>query len=143
MANDYNCCTFTGRLSKDPETRFLPDGKQVTNFTIAVGESWKTKDGEKKEKVEWVPVTIFGGLASVAAEYLSKGKQVLISGKLQTRSWDDKDGNKKYMTEVIADRMVMLGSKSDGGQGGHSGNQQQGGVAPHDDVPDFDDSVPF
>lgn len=129
---DYNSCTFTGRLASDPETRYLPDGKAVVNFTIACGESWKDKDGNKKEKVEWVKVVAFGKLAEICGQYLNKGKQVLISGKLQTCSWDDKDGNKKYMTEIVANSMQMFGGGKTEGKGGQNSELP---VADDDDVP--------
>lgn len=103
--NDLNLCQFIGRLGKDPETRFLPDGKAVTNFSIAVG--WKGKD---KEGVEWVRCAAFDKLAEICGKYLKKGSQVYIAGRMQTREWE-KDGVKRYTTEVMADRMQMLGAK--------------------------------
>lgn len=108
MANDLNQCTFTGRLGKDPETRYLGNGDPVTSFSIAVG--WKSKD---KEGTEWVNVVAFGKLAEICGEYLRKGSKVLIGGSMRTRSWDDKDGNKRYTTEIVADKMLMLDGKQE------------------------------
>lgn len=113
MSNDLNRCNFIGRLGADPETRFLQSGKPVTNIRIAVGSSWKDKQtGEKQERVEWVAVTAYDKLAEIIQEYLKKGSQVFISGRLQTRVWQDKEGKDRYTTEIIADQMQMLGSKS-------------------------------
>lgn len=137
MSNDFNSCTFTGRLSKDPDVRYLPDGKVVTNFSIACGESWKDKNtGEKKERVEWIRVVCFNKLAEIAGEFLLKGSQVLISGKLTTRSWDDKDGNKRYSTEIIADKMQMLGGKKKEDAGDQA-------ASPGEHAPNEVDDIPF
>ncbi len=101
-----------GNLGRDPETRYAADGGAVTNFSIACTESWKDKSsGEKKEKTEWVRIATFGKLAEIAGEYLKKGSQVYVEGRLQTREWE-KDGVKRYTTEIIADRMQMLGGKA-------------------------------
>lgn len=108
MANDLNQCTLTGRMGKDPETRYLGNGDPVTSFSIAVG--WKSKD---KEGAEWVNVVAFGKLAEICGEYLRKGSKVLIGGSMRTRSWDDKDGNKRYTTEIVADKMLMLDGKQE------------------------------
>lgn len=134
MANDLNQCQFIGRLGQDPETRYTQSGDAVTNFSLAVGESWK-KDGEKKESTEWVRVVTWRKLAEICNEYLRKGSQVYISGKLKTRKWQDKDGNDRYSTEIVADRMQMLGSKGEGNQ-----RQAPQGPPPMDD---FDDDIPF
>ncbi|MNU91085.1 Single-stranded DNA-binding protein [compost metagenome] len=105
MSNDLNQCQFIGRLGKDPEVRYAPDGAAVANFSLACG--WKTSN---KEGTEWVRVTAFGKLAEICGEYLKKGKQVFIQGRMQTREYE-KDGSKRYVTEIIADQMQMLGSK--------------------------------
>lgn len=109
MANDLNRCEFIGRLGRDPETRYMPNGDAVTNLALAVG--WKSKE---KEGTEWVRINSFGKLAEICGQYLKKGSQVYISGRMQTREYDDKDGIKRYSTEVIAETMQMLGSKGDG-----------------------------
>lgn len=109
MANDLNLCQFIGRLGKDPETRYLPNGDAAVSVSLAVG--WKTKD---KEGTEWVRVSAFGRLAEIIAEYLKKGSQVYVAGRFTTRKWEDKNGETRYSTEIVADRMQMLGSKQDG-----------------------------
>jgi single-strand DNA-binding protein len=106
MSNDLNLCQFIGRLGRDPETRYLPNGDPVCNFSVAVG--WKSKD---KEGTEWVRVSAFGKLAEICGQYLKKGSQVYVNGRMQTRKWVDKDGVEKYTTEIAADRMQMLGPK--------------------------------
>src|SRR3972149_2031992 len=131
MSNDFNSCTFTGRLGATPETRFLPDGKQVTNFNIACGETWKDKEGNKHERVEWVSVVLFGKLAEIASLYLEKGSHVLISGKLKTDTYE-KDGDKKYKTKVVAHTMKMLGSRP-----AQTENAEHAAGAPDDEVPPF------
>lgn len=107
MANDLNQCSFIGRLGADPETRYMTSGDAATNFRIAC--SWK---GKEKEGTEWIPVTTFGKLAEICGEYLKKGSQVYVSGRFTTRKWQDKEGNDRYSTEIVADRMQMLGGKS-------------------------------
>lgn len=124
MSNDLNQCNFIGRLGKDPEQRFMSNGDAVTSFSIAVG--WKTKD---KEGAEWVNITAFGKLAEICHEYLRKGSQVFVSGRMKTDEYE-KDGIKRYSTKVVADRMQMLGSKgdrpsNDGGQGPHGDSSEQ------------------
>lgn len=109
MSNDLNRVMIIGRLGADPETRYMPSGKPVTNLRIATSDSWKDKQtGDKKERTEWHSVTMFDGLAQIAAEYLSKGAQVFIEGKLQTRKWQAKDGSDRYTTEIVASGMQML-----------------------------------
>lgn len=106
-----NKVILVGNLGKDPETRYLPDGGAVTNISLATTESWKDKaSGEKKEKTEWHRVGFFGKLAEIAGEYLKKGSQVYVEGRIQTREYE-KEGVKRYSTEIIADRMQMLGGK--------------------------------
>ena len=107
-----NKVILVGRLGADPEVRYTSSGTAVAKFNLATSENWKDKDGSKQEKTEWHRVVAFGKLGEICGEYLSKGKQVYVEGKLQTRSWDDKDGNKKYTTEVNINSMVMLGSGS-------------------------------
>jgi single-strand DNA-binding protein len=104
-----------GNLGRDPEVRYTPSGVAVANFSMATSESWKDKEtGEKVTKTEWVRVVAFGRLGEIIGEYLVKGKQVYISGKLQTRDWEDKEGIKRYTTEVVAREMLMLGSAGSG-----------------------------
>ena len=113
-----NKVIVVGNLGKDPETRFLPDGKAVCNFSVATTDTWKDKaTGEKKEATEWHRISSFGRLAEICGEYLKKGSQVYIEGKLRTRKWQDKEGQDRYTTEIIADAMQMLGSRSGMGAG--------------------------
>jgi single-strand DNA-binding protein len=110
-----NKVILIGNLGRDPETRYMPDGGAITNVSIATTEVWKDKNGDKQEKTEWHRVAFFGKLAEIAGEYLKKGSQVYVEGRLQTRKWQDKDGADKYTTEIVADRMQMLGSRQGGG----------------------------
>lgn len=115
MANDLNQCNFIGRLGRDPETRYMPDGTACTNFSIAIGSSWTDKaSGEKKEHVEWVRCTAWRKLGEICGEYLKKGSQVYVEGSIQTRKWQDKDGQDKYTTEIVGRQMQMLGSREGG-----------------------------
>jgi len=136
-----NKVILIGNLGADPETRYAPSGTAVTNFRIATTENWTNKEGSKETRTEWHRIVAFGKLAEICGEYLSKGRQVYIEGKIQTRSWDDRDGNKKYMTEIVANTMQMLGSARDA-QAATGGN---GGGAPPatDNPPDDLDDVPF
>ena len=112
-----NKVILIGNLGRDPETRYMPDGGAITNISVATTDVWKDKNGEKQEKTEWHRVAFFGKLAEIAGEYLKKGSQVYVEGRLQTRKWQDKEGVDKYTTEVIADRMQMLGSRQGMGAG--------------------------
>lgn len=115
--SSLNRVFLIGRLGKDPETRYMPSGGQVTNVTIATSDKWKDKtSGEMKESTEWHRVVFFGKLAEVASEYLSKGSQVHIEGKLQTRKWQDKSGQDRYTTEIVGSDLVMLGSRGESKQ---------------------------
>ena len=161
MARGINKVILVGNLGQDPETRYMPSGAAVTNFTDATNESWKDKQtGEQKERTEWHKVAMFGRLAEIAAEYLRKGSQVYIEGKLRTRKWQGQDGQDRYTTEIIADEMQMLGGRGGAGGGGsfggggggggqqgggqQGGGQQGGGSAPPQPGPDdFDDDIPF
>ena len=157
MARGVNKVILVGNLGNDPETRYMPSGDAVTNISIATTESWKDKQsGEQKEKTEWHRVVMFRRLGEIAAEYLRKGSQVYIEGKLRTNKWKDRDGNDRYTTEIIADEMQMLGgrggagggdyssgggsNKSSGGGSGQSGGGQNSPPPPADD---FDDDIPF
>lgn len=104
-----NKATLIGNLGKDPEIRSIPSGSKVASFSIATTESYTGKDGQKQDKTEWHNIVMWRGLADIAEKYLRKGSQVYIEGKLQTRSWDDNLGQKRYITEIIADNLVMLG----------------------------------
>jgi len=145
MARGINKVILVGNLGADPETRYMPSGSAVTNLSVATSESWKDKQsGEQKERTEWHKVAMFNRLAEIAAEYLRKGSQVYIEGKLRTRKWQDRDGNDRWTTEIIADEMQMLGGR---GGGGGSAPMSQGpgpsGPPPQAGPDDFDDDIPF
>jgi single-strand DNA-binding protein len=116
-----NKVILVGNLGRDPETRYSPDGAAITNVSIATTSQWKDKGtGEKREETEWHRVAFFGRLAEIAGEYLKKGSQVYVEGRLRTRKWQDKDGQDRYTTEIVADAMQMLGSRGGGGGSGPS-----------------------
>ena len=162
-----NKVILIGNLGRDPETRYTTGGDAVTNLRIATTETWKDKSGEKQEKTEWHTVVLFGRQAEIAGEYLKKGRSVYIEGRLQTRKYTDKEGVEKYSTEVVGDRMQLLGGREGGGSGGGDvefsggsaggrsagsgggaggggsggGGPKGGGARPKPD--DFDDDIPF
>ena len=148
MARGINKVIIVGNLGNDPETKYMPSGSAVTNLSVATNESWKDKQtGEQKDRTEWHKVAMFGRLAEISAEYLRKGSQVYIEGKLRTRKWQDKQGNDRYSTEVIADEMQMLGGRTGGGAPAMGGPPQsspppQGSPGPSGGD-DFDDDIPF
>ena len=163
MARGVNKVILVGNLGQDPDTKAMPSGMSVTNLRIATSESWKDKtSGEMKEQTEWHSVAMFGRLAEIAGEYLRKGSQVYLEGRLRTRTWQDKSGNDRYTTEIVANEMQMLGSRSGGGGGGGMGSSgggsgERAGAAPRDssggdygepvksstEKADFDDDIPF
>jgi single-strand DNA-binding protein len=112
-----NKVILIGNLGADPETRYLPSGDAVANIRVATSEKWKDKSGEQQEHTEWHRIAFFGKLAEIAGEYLKKGSPVYIEGRIRTRKWQDKEGQDKYSTEIVADRMQMLGGRG-GGSGG-------------------------
>ena len=152
MARGINKAIIVGNLGRDPEVRYTANGNAIANITVATTESWKDKQsGERQEKTEWHRVVFFGRLAEIAGEYLKKGAQVYIEGRLQTRKWEDKSGQERYTTEIVAGEMQMLGSRGGGTSGapdddysgearsatGSSGGSTSGGD------PDLDDDIPF
>jgi single-strand DNA-binding protein len=151
MARGINKVILVGNLGKDPETRYMPSGKAVTNFSIATSESWKDKQtGEQKEQTEWHNIVMYDRLAEIAAEYLRKGSQVYVEGKLRTRKWQDKEGRDRYTTEIIANEMQMLGGRAGGGMGTESRAEpraaapaERGAGAPAPARDEFDDDIPF
>lgn len=156
MARGVNKVILVGNLGKDPEVKYTASGAAITNVTIATSESWSDKQtGEKQEKTEWHRVVFFRRLAEIAGEYLRKGSQVYIEGKLQTRKWQDQNGQDRYTTEIVANEMQMLGSRGDEGaprasQGGGGFRSQSQGQQPQQSQPepmgdsDFaDDDIPF
>ena len=148
-----NKVILVGNLGRDPETRDMPDGGASTNISIATTSSWKDKSGEKQEATEWHRVAFFGKLAEIAGEYLVKGSQVYIEGRLRARKWQDKDGVEKYTTEILADSMQMLGSRPGGDSGERSAPARPPATAPNAAAPaagagtkkfdDMDDDIPF
>jgi single-strand DNA-binding protein len=116
MARGVNKVILVGNLGADPDTRYMPSGKAVTNIRVATSESWKDKQtGDTQERTEWHSVVMYDKLGEIAAEYLRKGSQVYLEGKIRTRKWQDKEGKDRYTTEVIADQMQMLGGRGGGG----------------------------
>jgi single-strand DNA-binding protein len=153
-----NKVILVGRLGKDPETRYMTNGEAVTNATLATSENWKDKNGEKQEKTEWHNLVFYRRLAEIAGEYLKKGAQIYVEGRIQTRKWQDKEtGKDRYTTEIIVNEMKMLGSKT-GGSGSFEVVENQSS-APARSAPaakpaaaapagkgnfdNFDDDIPF
>jgi len=127
--SDLNRAMIIGRLGRDPEIRYTPDGKAVVSFSIATSDKWRDKQtGEPKERTEWHRIVAFGRLAEICGEYLSKGKQIFIEGRLRTRSWE-RDGITRYTTEIEATNMQMLGSRSDGMESGRAAGYGDRGYA--------------
>ena len=121
MANGLNKAILIGNLGRDPEVRYTPSGVAVANFTIATSENWTNKEGQKETRTEWHRIVAFGKLAEICGEYLSKGRQVYIEGRIQTRDWEDKEGIKRYTTEIVANQMLMLGGRDMGDSGRSQG----------------------
>ena len=117
MAGAVNKVILIGNLGSDPEVRFTPGGQPVANFRLATNESWTGKDGQKQDRTEWHRVVVWGKLAELCGEYLGKGRQCYVEGKLQTREWMDKENKKNFTTEVVASSVVFLGSGKEGGAG--------------------------
>ena len=156
-----NKVILIGRLGKDPETRYMTSGEAVTNATLATSENWKDKSGEKQEKTEWHNLVFYRRLAEIAGEYLKKGSQIYVEGKLTTEKWTDKEGKDRYTTKIIVNEMTMLGGKSTGGSFEVVENKpaasSSGSVAPAKATPaapstgsgqgrsfdNFDDDIPF
>ena len=164
MARGINKVILVGNLGADPDTRYMPSGKAVTNIRIATSESWKDKQtGDQQERTEWHSIVLYDKLGEIAAEYLRKGSQVFIEGSLRTRKWQDKEGKDRYTTEIIARDMQMLGGRggaggaggsggSGGGGGGFGGDeprrsrpaaQEERSSPPPADDGGFDDDIPF
>ena len=148
MARGVNKAIIVGHLGRDPEVRYAANGAAVANVSVATTESWKDKQtGESNERTEWHRVVFFGRLAEIVGEYLRKGSQIYVEGRLQTRKWQDQNGHDRYTTEIVANDMQMLGSR--GGAGApvedfdeapaKSANQSGAGVP----TTDFDDDIPF
>lgn len=149
-----NKVILVGNLGRDPETRYTTSGDAVTNIRLATTDTWKDKNGEKQERTEWHNIVFYGRQAEIAGEYLKKGSQIYVEGRLQTRKWQDKEGQDRYTTEIVADRMQMLGNREGGGAPAATGDAPareraatgvaKGGGAPaKTNVDDLDDDIPF
>lgn len=142
-----NKVILVGRLGGNPDIRYTPSGSAVANFSVATNESWNDKNGQKQERTEWHRIVVWGKLAQLCGEYLSKGRQVYLEGRLQTRQWQDKDGQTKYTTEVIANTIQFLGSAAGASAGSSmsSGNSEMpGGGAPRMEESSFtEEDIPF
>ena len=163
MARGINKVILVGTLGRDPETKYMPSGGAVTNISLATSEQWKDKSsGDRQERTEWHRVVFFNKLAEIAGQYLRKGQQVYVEGRLQTRKWQGQDGQDRYTTEIVASEMQMLGGPRDGGSssdfGGGQASPDYGSSAPSQSRPqsrpsnnqpadqgfeDFDDDIPF
>jgi single-strand DNA-binding protein len=145
-----NKVILIGRLGQDPEVRYTPSGQAVANFTMATSENWTGKDGQKQERTEWHRIVVWGRLAELCKDYLRKGRQVYIDGKLQTRSWDDKEGKKRYTTEIVANTVQFLGTAPDKVETTDS-NVESSSSSDSSSIPPFepnvthisDDEIPF
>ena len=148
-----NKVILVGNLGRDAELRYTPGGAAVSTLNMATTETWNDKSGQKQEKTEWHRVVFWGKVAESLTEYLTKGKQVYVEGRLETRQWNDKDGNKRYTTEIKGDKIVLLGGGGGGSRGGAmsrggGGEESMGGGQPSQgaDAPDqplTDDDIPF
>lgn len=118
MSRGLNKVMIIGHLGRDPEMRYTPSGRPVTSFSVATSRSWNTADGERRKETEWFNVVAWGNLAEICKQYLSKGRQVYVEGRLQTRHWEDEDGNRRSSVEIVAREMVMLGDKKKPSQDG-------------------------
>ncbi len=146
-----NKVILLGNLGNDPEVRYTASGAAVANVSLATTDSWRDKEsGDQQERTEWHRVVFFGRLAEIVGEYLNKGSQIYVEGRLQTRKWQDKDGNDKYSTEIVASEMQMLGGGRGGSGGGGGSNQSRSSNQPDESAArqpagadDFDDDIPF
>lgn len=147
MARGVNKVTLIGNLGADPEVRYTANGSAVANIRLATAESWRDREsGETQERTEWHRVVFFSRLAEIVGEYLKKGSQVYIEGRLQTRKWQDRDGNDRYTTEIVANEMQMLGGRGGGGFDAPSQSSSPSPAQNSNNEPpmdDFDDDIPF
>src|SRR4051794_35925485 len=153
MAGGINKVILIGNLGADPEVRFTQGGQAVANFTIATSESWNDKNGQKQERTEWHRIVVWGKLGELCGEYLAKGRQCFVEGRLQTREWTDKENRKNYTTEVVANNVVFLGSRDGAGKAAPGRSNGRGaedfGPPPpgmdegHTQAPAQEDDIPF
>lgn len=134
MSRGLNKVMIIGNLGRDPEMRFTPSGRPVTSFTVATSRTWSSPDGERHEETEWFNVVAWGKLAETCKQFLVKGQQVYVEGRLQTRRWEDQEGRKHFSTEIVADRMIMLGERR---------SNQQTDNGPMPDTLSEEDEFPF
>ena len=140
MSRGLNKVMIIGHLGRDPEMRYTPSGRPVTTFTVATSRSWNTVDGERHQETEWFNVVAWGNLAEICKQYLTKGQQVYIEGRLQTRHWEDKEGNKHSSIEIVANEMMMLGDRRDS----NTAEKHAGESAEEPEPPSADeDEFPF
>ncbi len=153
MARGINKVILIGNLGNDPDIRYTASGAAVANISLATAETWRDKDsGEQQERTEWHRIVFFGRLAEIVGEYLKKGSQIYVEGRLQTRKWQDKEGNDRYTTEIVANEMQMLGGRS-GGSANYESAQPSNSAPQPAPAPepvssgsttdDFDDDIPF
>ena len=138
-----NKVILVGRLGRDPEARYMPNGDAVTNFSIATDEQWRDRNGERQTRTEWHNVILYGKLAEIASQYLRKGSQVFIEGRIQSRKYSGKDGIERIAYDIIGNEMKMLGNRNDGSDSGNNNAappQHESTTAPIDDI---DDDIPF
>ena len=156
MAGSVNKVTLVGRLGADPEVRYNASGTAVGNFSLATSEVWNDKEGQRQERTEWHRIVVWGKLAEIVGEYLGKGRQVYVEGRLQTRKWEDRENVTRYTTEIVAREVVFLGGRGDapaaggstggdnmGGSSTPSGGSDGGGHFDYGPPPMSDDDVPF
>ena len=147
MARGVNKVILVGHLGKDPEVRYMPSGNAVCNVTLATSDSWKDKQsGEQKDRTEWHNLVFYGRLAEIAGEYLRKGSQAYVEGRLQTRKWQDKNGNDRYTTEIIVNDMQMLGGRGGGGSADFNAaptSSTASSATSSSAADEFDDDIPF
>ncbi|GIW55353.1 MAG: single-stranded DNA-binding protein [Nitrospiraceae bacterium] len=136
-----NKVILIGNLGRDPEVRYLPDGSPVASFSLATNETWRDKSGEKQERTEWHRCQAWGRLAEIAGEYLKKGSQVYVEGSLRTRKWQDKSGQDRYTTEIVVERLQMLGGKRDETESVEGEKPQE--TKSQSAFDDFEDDIPF
>ena len=138
-----NKCLFIGNLTADPEIRTMPNGEQVANFTIALNEQYKAKDGNVVENVEYVRIVLYRRLAEVAGQYLHKGSQVYVEGRLKTRKWQDNNGQDRYTTEIQGDNLQMLGGRQDEPKQAKASKAKPEPLSAMAEQDDFSDGIPF
>jgi single-strand DNA-binding protein len=141
MSKGLNKVMIIGHLGRDPEMRYTPSGRPVTTFSVATSRSWNTADGSRRKETEWFNVVAWGNLAEICKQYLNKGQQVYVEGRLQTRRWEDDDGNRRSSVEIVAKEMVMLGDKKN--KSNRDDQINEGDSFESDDVPTDEDEFPF